>query len=77
MSDVGRVIRWENHYMNQKFEHFTGGMKLSVFVLIAVTILAIYTLTSDASVWVQAGAIAIIVAITILFICITSIGKSS
>lgn len=60
--------------MNQKFEHTTGGMKLSVFVLVAVAIFAIYTLTSDASAWVQAGAIAAAPAITLLFIRITSFG---
>lgn len=63
--------------MNKKFEGFTGGMKLSVFAVAAVVILAIYTLTSDASEWVQAGSLLAVAAVAILFIRVTRIGRSS
>lgn len=63
--------------MNKKFENFTGGMKLSTFALVAVVILAIYTLTSDASGWVQAGSLLAVAVVAILFIRITGIGRSS
>lgn len=63
--------------MNEKFKKFTGGMKLSVFLLAAVVIFTIYTVASDASDWVKAGFILAAAVIVILFIRITRIGRGS
>lgn len=61
--------------MRNKFEEFTGGMKLSVFVVSAAVIFAIYIATSEVSEWIQAGAVLIVAGMAVLFIRITGSGR--
>lgn len=61
--------------MRNKFEEFTGGMKLSVFAVAAAVIFALYIATSGASEWIQAGAVIVAAGLAILFIRITGAGR--
>lgn len=61
--------------MRNKFEKFTGGMKLSVFTITAAVIFALYVATSGTSEWIQAGAVVIAAGLVILFIRITGVGR--
>ncbi|AHW62480.1 Putative membrane protein [Corynebacterium glyciniphilum AJ 3170] len=62
--------------MGNKFEEYSGGMKLSALSLTVVVVLAIYVVTADASQWVQFAAITAVAVIAVLFIRISGIGRN-